>query len=155
MVVLPDESLISDLVYCNIVSEGPTILWGQLKGKKVKSNDGKNLGEINKISQNYIRLEKGKVKKEKFWIPKYFADTYDGKVLWLLETREEIESKYHFGKEPPPEQFEQDFESFKTSAYGKKSKWDVDKVGVTKERTIGVPSKPEGSSGYKNVRDLK
>jgi hypothetical protein len=154
LVVLPNESLISDLVYYNIVLEGPTILWGQLKGKKVKSNDGKNLGEIGKVSENYVRLEEGKVKKNKFWIPKYFADTYDGKVLWLLATEEEIESRFHFGKEPPPEQFEQDFESFE-SAYGKKSKWDVDKVGVTKERTIGVPSKPEGSSGYKNVRDLK
>ena len=40
---------------------GPTVLWGQLKGKKVKSNDGKDLGDIDKISQNYIRLEKGTV----------------------------------------------------------------------------------------------
>jgi hypothetical protein len=135
--------------------EGPTILWAQLKGKKVKSNDGKSLGEINKLSQNYIRLETGKVKKKKFWIPKYFADTYDGKVLWLLETREEIESKYHFGKEPPPEQFEQDLESFRNSSYGKDRKWDVDKVGMTKERITGVPTKPKGSSGYKNIRELE
>jgi hypothetical protein len=137
------------------MSEGPTILWGQLKGKKVKSNDGKNLGEISKVSQNYVRLEKGKVNKNKFWIPKYFADTYDGKELWLLATREEIESRFHFGKEPTPEQFQQDLESFKKSAHGKDSKWDVDKVGVTKERITGVPSKPEGSTGYKNVRELK
>ena len=43
---------------------GPTVLWGQLKGKKAKSNDGKYLGDIDKISQNYIRLEKGTIKKE-------------------------------------------------------------------------------------------
>jgi hypothetical protein len=137
------------------MSEGPTILWGQLKGKKVKSNDGKNLGEISKVSQNYVRLEKGGVKKKKFWIPKYFADTYDGKVLWLLVTEEEVQTRLHYAKEPSPEQFQQDLESFKKSAYGKDSKWDIDKVGVTKERTTGVPTKPEGPSGYKNVRDLK
>ena len=45
--------------------EGPTVLWGELKGKKVKSNDGKDLGDIDKISQNYIKLEKGTIKKEK------------------------------------------------------------------------------------------
>jgi sporulation protein YlmC with PRC-barrel domain len=44
---------------------GPTVLWGQLKGKKVKSNDGKDLGGIDKISQNYIKLEKGTIKKRK------------------------------------------------------------------------------------------
>jgi hypothetical protein len=43
--------------------EGPSVLWGELKGKKVKSNDGKDLGDIDKISQNYIKLEKGTIKK--------------------------------------------------------------------------------------------
>ena len=49
--------------------EGPTILWTMLKGKKVKSNDGKDVGEIKEVSQNFLRLEKGTVKKDKFWIP--------------------------------------------------------------------------------------
>ncbi|MFL6508644.1 MAG: hypothetical protein ACJ704_12020 [Nitrososphaeraceae archaeon] len=35
--------------------EGPTILWTMLKGKKVKSHDGKYVGEINEVSQNEIR----------------------------------------------------------------------------------------------------
>ena len=46
--------------------EGPTILWTMLKGKKVKSNDGKDAGEIKEVSQNFLRLEKGTVKKDKF-----------------------------------------------------------------------------------------
>jgi hypothetical protein len=74
------------------MSEGPTILWGLLKGKRVRSNDGNNLGVIDKISQNYIRLEKGRVKKEKFWLPKYYADAFDGKVLWLLEGEDQLRS---------------------------------------------------------------
>ncbi|HVI21223.1 MAG TPA: PRC-barrel domain-containing protein [Bacillus sp. (in: firmicutes)] len=42
---------------------GPTILWSMLKGKKVITNDGKDIGEIKDISDNYIRLEKGSIKK--------------------------------------------------------------------------------------------
>ena len=84
---------------------GPTVLWGQLKGKKAKSNDGKDLGDIDKISQNYIRLEKGTIKKEKFWVPKYLADAFDGKVLWLLTGEEEIRAKFQYGEEPPVEQY--------------------------------------------------
>src|SRR5205807_9371791 len=69
--------------------EGPTILWSMLKGKKVKSNDGKEVGDIKEVSQNFLRIEKGTVKKDKFWIPKYVADAYDGKTLWLLINEEE------------------------------------------------------------------
>jgi hypothetical protein len=32
------------------MSEGPTILWGLLKGKKAKTNDGKDIGKIDKVS---------------------------------------------------------------------------------------------------------
>jgi hypothetical protein len=135
---------------------GPTVLWGQLKGKKVKSNDGKDLGDIDKISQNYIRLEKGTIKKEKFWIPKYLADAFDGKVLWLLAGEEEIRAKFQYGEEPPVEQYERDFGSFKTSAYGQNRTWDAEKVNVIPERTVGIPSKPADSNeNYKNIRDLK
>jgi hypothetical protein len=38
---------------------GPTRIWRTLKGKDVKSNDGKDLGEIKDISENYIHVEKG------------------------------------------------------------------------------------------------
>jgi len=136
------------------LSAGPTILWGLLKGKRVKSNDGKDLGEIDKVSQNYLRLEKGRVKKEKFWVPKYFADSFDGKVLWLLAGQEELRSQFHFGKEPPPERFQQDFNAFKTS-YGGTKRWDFEKVGITNERIVGVSSKAKSSSDYKNIRELK
>lgn len=136
--------------------EGPTILWGQLKGKKVKSNDGKDLVDIHKISQNYIRVEKGTVKKEKFWFPKYLADAFDGKVLWLLATEEEIHAKFHYGEEPSVEQYETDVGSFKRSPDGQNSTGNAEKVNVTKERTVGLPTKPTDSKeNYKNIRDLK
>ena len=124
--------------------EGPTILWTMLKGKKVKSNDGNDVGEIKEVSQNFLRLEKGTVKKDKFWIPKYVADAYDGKVLWLLISEEEILGKYHHGEEPLSDQYACDFESFKSTPYGQKATYSPDfdqNVRVVEE--------------YKNVRDLR
>jgi hypothetical protein len=135
--------------------EGPTILWGELKGKKVKSNDGVESGEIGKLSQNYIRVEKGRIKKEKFWIPKYLADAFDGKTLWLLASAEEVQAMFHYGEEPSPEQFEKDYNSFKSSPTGQNRAWDAEKV-MRGERTTGVPSKPADSqSDYKNIREIK
>ncbi len=97
--------------------EGPTILWNMLKGKKVKSNDGKDVGEIKEISLNFLRLEKGTISKDKFWIPKYVADAFDGKTLWLLVSEEELLGKYFYGSEPSADQYSKDFEAFKTTSY--------------------------------------
>ena len=84
---------------------GPTRIWTTVKGKDVKSNDGKDLGQIS--------VEKGIIHKESFWIPKYLADAYDGKRLWLLMNEEELRGKYQYGKEPPQDQYTKDFQSFK------------------------------------------
>jgi hypothetical protein len=127
--------------------EGPTTLWSMLKGKKVKSNDGKEVGQIKEISHNFLRLEKGTVKKDKFWIPKYVADAYDGKTLWLLIDEEDIRNKYHNGSESPPptgQQYASEFERFKTTPYGQEAAYRPDS-----EQNIRVVE------DYKNVRDLK
>jgi hypothetical protein len=124
--------------------EGPTILWTMLKGKKVKSNDGKDVGKIKEVSQNFLRLEKGTVKKDKFWIPKYVADAYDGKALWLLISEEEILGKYHHGSEPPGDQYARDFEAFKSTPYGQKATYNPNS-----DQNVRVVEE------YKNVRDLK
>ena len=76
---------------------GPTILWKTLKGKKVKTYDGIELGEIKQVSENYMHVEKGTVHKESFWIPKYIADAFDGKTLWLLIDEEGLRGKYQYG----------------------------------------------------------
>jgi hypothetical protein len=141
-------------------NEGPTVLWNMLKGKKVKTNDGKDVGEIKEISQNYLRIEKGTISKDKYWIPKYLADAYDGKSLWLLVSEEHLLQRYLYGEEPPAEQYTKDFETFKTSPHGQKapSRTDYDQsVRVIDERpTSGTITQQEDTeTGYKGVRDLE
>jgi hypothetical protein len=124
---------------------GPTTLWKALKGRDVKTNDGKDLGEIKDIADNYIHVQKGTIHKESFWIPKYIADAFDGKTLWLLIDEEELREKYQYGKEPPQgDQYEKDFESFKGTSYGQKGSY-----GTDFDQNIRVVE------NYKNIRDLK
>jgi hypothetical protein len=141
-------------------NEGPKVLWNMLKGKKVKTNDGKDVGEIKEISQNFLRIEKGTISKDKYWIPKYLADAYDGKSLWLLVSEEHLLQRYLYGEEPPAEQYTKDFETFKTSPHGQKapSRTDYDQsVRVIDERpTSGTITQQEDTeTGYKSVRDLE
>ena len=135
-------------------SSGPTILWNQLKGKKVKTHDGKDVGEIDEISQNYLRLEKGTISKDKFWIPKYIVDAFDGNKVWVVVDEEEVKQRYLFGQEPPNEQFTTDLEEFKT-----RRGMDVYNSEGVRVRTSDIQQEEStGSSStgeYKNIRDLE
>jgi hypothetical protein len=136
-------------------SSGPTILWNQLKGSKVKTNDGKDVGEINEISQNHLRLEKGTISKDKFWIPKYIVDTFDGKNVWLSSNEEEVKGKYLYGQEPSTEQFTRDLEVFK-----KTKGMDVYNSEGVRVRTSNAQEEESAASSssseeYKNIRDLE
>ena len=128
-----------------------SVLWEVLNGKKVKTTDGKELGEIKEFSQNYVRVEKGRIKKESFWIPKYIADAFDGKTLWLLLDEEEVRKRYQFGEKegeykeaPSTEQYATDLETFKSSPAGKKRE-DISDI----EKNIRLVE------NYDNIRDFR
>lgn len=130
---------------------GPSILWDEMKDKKVKSVDGEKMGKIEKISQNHIMIEEGLIKKKKFWIPKFLADVYDGKFLWLDIKKEEIKQRYYYDREPEASQYDLDRSEFNTK-YGKnKSNTANEKIRLKD----GTEVKPKSKKGYKNIRDLK
>jgi hypothetical protein len=120
---------------------GPTVLWSEIKDKKVKSKDGKTLGRIEKISDNHFKIEKGAVRKKSFWIPKNVADAYDGKYVWLNSNEEQIHDKFFYGEEPP--------DSDQAGS-------PINRIRLVNERMTGVPTEPvDSSERYRNIRDLK
>ena len=130
---------------------GPSILWDEMKDKTVKSVDGEKMGKIEKISQNHIMIEEGLIKKKKFWIPKFLADVYDGKFLWLDIKKEELRQRYYYDQEPAESQYDLDRSEFNTK-YGKnKSASSNEKIRLKE----GVEEKTKSKKGYKNIRDLK
>jgi hypothetical protein len=137
-------------------NEGPKILWEQLKGKKVKTNDGHGVREIKEIAQNYIRLEKGIVNKDKSWVPKYLVDAYDGKVLWLVISNDDLTRVHSYTTEQNGEQHTHDFEAFKATPYGQKAIQLPDfeqNIRMTDERKSNT-SIGSGDE-YKNIRHLE
>jgi hypothetical protein len=120
---------------------GPTVLWSEIKDKKVKSKDGKTLGRIEKVSDNHFKIEKGAVSKKSFWIPKNVADAYDGKYVWLNSNEEQIHDKFFYGEEPP--------DSDQAGS-------PINRIRLVNERMTGVPTEPvDSSERYRNIRDLK
>ena len=124
---------------------GPTRIWKTIKGKSVKTSDGKDIGEIKKISENYLLVQQGRVHKHSFWIPKYVADAFDGKALWLLLSEDEVRGKYQYGIKPPTqENYVSEFERFRKTPYGQKINYASDF-----NENIRVVE------NYSNIRDLQ
>ena len=68
--------------------------WDKAKGKNAKSIDNKEMGEIKEVSQDYIKIKKGIIDKDYFFIPKYFVEGYDGDDIIISLTDDEIKTKF-------------------------------------------------------------
>jgi hypothetical protein len=101
-----------------------------------------------------LRLEKGTISKDKFWIPKYIVDTFDGKNVWLSVNEEEVKGTYLFGQEPSTEQFTRDFEAFRKTKG--RDVYNSEGVRVRTSNAQEEESVERSSSNeYKNIRDLE
>jgi hypothetical protein len=81
-------------------SPGRGLNWAGLTDKEAKTIDGSSLGEVKQVAEDYVYTEKGTVKKEKYYVPKRFADRFDGKTLWFSITKSQAEGE--FKRENPP-----------------------------------------------------
>jgi hypothetical protein len=132
-------------------TSGPTILWDEVKDKKVKSSDGENLGKIEKVSQNHVMIEEGMFKKKRFWIPKFLVDVYDGKNLWLDIKKEEVTQRYYYDEEPASSEYDLAMSEFNTKYSKNKSKDSNEKIRLKD----GTELKTKSKENYKNLRDLE
>jgi hypothetical protein len=74
--------------------------WETLSGKEAKTLDNSELGKVKHVADDYVYTEKGLLEKENFYIPRRFADRFDGKTLWFSITKGQAESE--FKREIPP-----------------------------------------------------
>ena len=69
--------------------------WEDVIGKKVKSIDEHEIGEIKSVFSSFIEVEEGFLRKDRYYIPKYYVEGYDNEehVVTSL-TKENIKEKY-------------------------------------------------------------
>ncbi|MDR4489435.1 MAG: hypothetical protein R2685_00830 [Candidatus Nitrosocosmicus sp.] len=78
-----------------------SIEWKNIIKKEARGYEkGDDLGEVQEIGQEFVVTERGRVKKNKFYLPKQLVSGYDGDVLWFNITEEEAED--NFKKDHPP-----------------------------------------------------
>jgi len=73
------------------------------------------------------------------------VDAFDGKILWLMLSEEEVRGRYQYGIEPPTqENYANEFEHFRKTQYGQKISYASDF-----NENIRVVE------NYSNIRDLQ
>ena len=123
------------------MSTGKSIEWNDVIKKEARGSNDDDLGEVQEVGQTYVVTQKGTIKKEKFYIPKYLAEGYDGDVLRIKLT--EAEAKNKFVRDTPPSV--QEYSRYKTPDIPKDietripvmgERLDVSKRESTREATI-------------------
>lgn len=74
--------------------------WNDIIKKEAKGINNEDLGEVQEVTQDYVLVEKGVIKREKFYIPRDLAVGYNGTTLVFNISEEEAMNK--FLRDSPP-----------------------------------------------------
>jgi len=66
------------------------IKWNHVVGQDAISRDGAILGKVRGLFEPLVIIEKGSLKKEKYYIPKSLIERYDGDILYFRLTEEQV-----------------------------------------------------------------
>jgi hypothetical protein len=72
---------------------GSKINWNDVIKKEARGNNYEDLGKVQEVKDNYVIVQRGTINKEKFYIPKDEAESYDGDVIKFKFSEQEL-SKY-------------------------------------------------------------
>lgn len=82
-----------------------SIDWDDTIKKEARGKNDEDLGEVNGIGQTYVMTQKGMFDKEKFYIPKYLVEGYDGNIVRFKVTEEEARNSFLKDKEPRSDEY--------------------------------------------------
>jgi uncharacterized protein (TIGR02271 family) len=87
------------------MSNEPTLNWDAVIKKEARGKNGKDLGEVQEVGDTYVLVQKGLISKDKFYIPKYLAEGYDGNTLWFKVSEEEAKSSFVKDSAPTADEY--------------------------------------------------
>jgi hypothetical protein len=82
------------------------LAWDKIIGKKVKSSDRKDLGDVESVSTDYIEVKEGTVSKKHYYIPKYYIQGFDGDNLHASLTKDEVKDRFERDSPPSPSELQ-------------------------------------------------
>jgi hypothetical protein len=83
----------------------PKTDWMNLINESVHTSDDVDIGDIDALSRDFIVVKRGFVHIHYYYIPISKAEGWDGHILWLKITENEVKEKYERDKIPNPLQY--------------------------------------------------
>jgi hypothetical protein len=82
------------------------IPWEEIIHKHVRTSDNVDLGDVDRVGNEFIVVREGVVKVHIYYIPKKYIIKYDGSTLWLNLSAILASSKFERENEPTKEEME-------------------------------------------------
>jgi uncharacterized protein (TIGR02271 family) len=87
-----------------------SIAWDDVIKKEARGAvDDSDFGEVQELGQNYVLTQKGMVSKEKFFVPKYLVQGFDGGTLWFNASQDQLQG---WKRDTPPD--DNEYSQYKT-----------------------------------------
>ena len=125
-----------DKDYKNYTSN-TAINWNDVIKHDVRSIDDADLGKVQGLYEPFVVTEKGTINKEKFYIPKYLFEKYDGEVLYFNIKEQEAKDTCMRNAAPSEDETKQIVQT------------------VTRRSVAVAPSKAESKSEEKRIMAVK
>jgi uncharacterized protein (TIGR02271 family) len=69
-----------------------SIAWDNVIKKEARGAvDDSDFGEVQELGQHYVLTQKGTISKQKYYIPKYLVQGFDGDTLWFNASENDLE----------------------------------------------------------------
>ena len=108
------------------------IEWNDVIKKEARGINDEDFGEVQEIQGNYVLVQKGMINKEKFYIPKEQAESYDGDVIKFRISEQDLSQ---FQREPPNIYGENTIQEQETKQQTTETKEEVEEnIPLTEER---------------------
>lgn len=82
------------------------IPWEEVIHKHVRTSDNNDMGDVDRVGNNFIVVREGTVKVHMYYIPKQYINHYDGSSLWVSVPSGLIGAKFEREKEPTQQEID-------------------------------------------------
>ncbi|MGA8106383.1 MAG: hypothetical protein WB815_06975, partial [Nitrososphaeraceae archaeon] len=80
------------------------IPWEEVIHKRVKTTDDVDIGDVEKVGNEFIVVREGVAKVHIYYIPKPYISNYDGSSLYISAPSGLVSAKFERETEPTPEE---------------------------------------------------
>lgn len=92
--------------------------WIDLINESVHTSDDVDIGDINAVSRDFVVVKRGFINVHYYYIPISKVEGWDGDVLWLKITEDEVKRNYERDIVPDPSRYYvKDYPYYSTSYY--------------------------------------